>query len=112
MLRQAWLNTNIERDKTIITLSSAGLALLANIALNATSQDLGFETVVFVGLLSFTISILAGVYCLHSNRRILETELDRDEENSSDVPDLLLLAGFVLGVLAFGVAGTLILTKP
>jgi hypothetical protein len=102
VLLSAWIETRMERDKTIITLSAAAIALLVTIItavhINGLWQYL-FATIAFAGF------IIASCSCLHIyqiNAKHIEEAL-RDEHKglSSSLLknlDILSLIGFYVGV--------------
>lgn len=107
MLRQLWFTTSLEKDKSIITLSSAGLALLiAFVTRSSPKADYGTmeKMILLLGLCGFTASILAGVRCLGFNREVAEALLaDKDEPKS--LADDILRIGFLAGVFAVALIG-------
>ena len=112
-LRQAWITTSLERDKAVITLSSAGLALLVTfIARLPTVHQCIAKLVILIGLIAFTASIVAGVWCLHINREIIRRELKREPETESILPDAILMSGFIAGVCSVFLIGLIAVLSP
>jgi len=112
LLRQAWLNTSIERDKAIITLSSAGLAVLVTFITKVARSECLIRLFLLIGLLGFTTSVIAGVRCLHINRHFIERELRREPEPKSSLADYLLIWGFISGVVSVALIGVAIIFSP
>lgn len=105
VLRQAWVNTSLERDKAIITLSSAGLALIVAFITSQPAHDCLMRTFLLVGMAGFTASAIAGVRCLHINRDIISRELDREPELNHHFSDTILIAGFIVGIVSVFLLG-------
>jgi hypothetical protein len=112
ILRQAWITSSLERDKAIITLSSAGLALLVAFITRVTGHHCVIGVILFIGLVGFTASIIAGVGCLHVNRAIILRELKREQEQDYSLFDKILIAGFVVGVVSIFLIGLVTILSP
>ena len=112
-LRQAWITTTLERDKAMITLSSAGLALLVTFMTRLTTvHQCMARLILLIGLIAFTTSIIAGVWCLHINRDIIRRELKREAETVSVLPDVILTSGFIAGVCSVSLIGLIAILSP
>lgn len=105
ILRQAWVTTSLERDKTIVALSSAGLALLVTFLLKVGAHEFFVRALLLLGVIGFTSSILAGVHCLSVNRSIIQRELRREPEGSPPLADKIVIWGFRVGILAIAAVG-------
>jgi len=105
ILRQAWITTSLERDKAIVTLSSAGLALLVSFLKGAEPGSTLHRLVLLAGMIGFTASSITGVWCFHLNRRIIACELQKMPERSIPFHDHILIWGFILGALSIFCSG-------
>jgi uncharacterized Tic20 family protein len=105
LLRETWINTSIERDKTIVTISSAGLGLIVAFLDKLHDANCLVHLIILFGLLGFLASIIGGVWCFHYNRQVVESVLDGKEEPKFSAPDNLLLSGFFIGIFSIVIIG-------
>ena len=106
VILSAWINSRMERDKTIITLSSVAIGLLVTvvttIGLNGIWQYL-FATIAFAG---FIIAIFSCLHIYQFNAKHLEEVLrDKEGKNTSNLLknlDKLSSRCFYIGVI-FGI---------
>lgn len=101
-LLNAWIATRMEKDRTVVTLSAGGVALLVTL-LTATSLDTGLElALTIVSFLGFLAAIFSGITVLRRDADHLERLLR--ERTSSDPRlrqlDRLLFWGFTVGVVS------------
>lgn len=102
----AWLNTRLERDKQLLSLSAAAIGVLVALLCTVGAQNI-FQSVLFYGALSaFLVTAIIVVHILGENTSYLEKVLD-----GSDPGDRLIyldkIAGisFVLGAVLFTLIG-------
>jgi hypothetical protein len=103
----AWVGTRMERDKTLLTVSSAGLGLLATLATKAgPSTGLEFAFYLMAGA-SFLTTIICGVLVLGKNADHIEAVIAGNNERDKllDFLDRIIFWGFILGVLLTGAIG-------
>lgn len=104
----AWINTRMEFDKALVTISSAGIALLVTLA-TVVGASTGFEFLVFIlAVIGFLATILCTLFVYHQNSRVIEAAI---KEGTSHGPDLrrLDLVKLVTFVVALTLTATLIL---
>jgi hypothetical protein len=106
-VRRAWIQNRMERDRSVLALSTAGAGLMVSL-LTTTTVWSSFQFWLQVcGGLSFAASILAAVAIFHCNAQYLRSVLLKKDDGSKKlrVLDAIMLMGFVVGiVLATGAA--------
>jgi len=105
LLRQSWITTRLERDKAIITLSSAGLGLVVLFITKNPPKQCFMKLLLVIGIVGFTAAIIGGVRCLHINGEIIQRELKREPEKTYLFADALLYSGFLVGVVFLTLIG-------
>lgn len=100
-LVNGWIITRMEKDKAILTLSTAGLGVLVaffnNISYN---NNLGL-LLYGLALLCFIVSIISGVWILSANADYCEAVIKEEEpknENLIDCLDKFLMWSFIIGL--------------
>ncbi len=68
----AWFNTSLEHEKSLLTLSSAGIALLISITLKGDLKPLLALVFYGVALWSFVVCLIAVLWIYRQNRPHLE----------------------------------------
>ena len=96
-----WFNTNIEADKTIITIASGGIGLLVtllNIIEVKTDNDIIWYKLA-IGM--FITAIVAGIFIFKRNAVVLNRSLNKkyNKDLSLIIADYLMIACFILGIL-------------
>lgn len=103
LLVQAWIDNRMERDRTLISLSAGGLALLAGI-LTAKGANGGWQVGLFImAAAAFVVAIVSGLAMYYYNTRYLESILKSGSSAESGPVDRCtagLFGGFGLGVLS------------
>lgn len=97
-----WFNTALERDKSILTLSAGGIALLVGLATSKGFASV-IEVVLFIlALLSFFVSLILILAVFKANKGIIEAtiaERDGNEEKTLKRLDQAATLAFGLGAL-------------
>lgn len=78
VLLQAWIQTKMERDKTLVTLSAAGIGLLVTI-LTTTGVLKEWEILLYLGaFIGFLVTIWTSIKIYELNSQHIENELKQD----------------------------------
>jgi len=98
-LRDAWVETAIERDRNLLMLSSGGIGLLLTIA-DKLPLSTQFTLCLFMGaVFAFLVSAISTVWIFHVNKGIVESQLNSlQQRNDAGVLDKLAVWGFAAGV--------------
>lgn len=100
-LINAWINTRMERDKTLLILSSGGVGIL--ITLFSTIGTINYITILiyFLAILSFIVSILSLVIIFQKNSAHIEESINgkRDVAPILDFLDKLSFFSFLIGAI-------------
>jgi hypothetical protein len=115
--RGAWMNTRMERDKTLLTLASAGIGFLLTL-LKAFEIPVGFLRILYVlAGASLLVTVCTAVVIFGQNAGYLEA-LDKSVSSAEKRAtrlrflDRVISVSFLVGVLAFvGIAVTALLSK-
>jgi|SRR3989339_35652 len=95
-LLDSWVQTNIERDKTIIALSAGGIGLL--VTLLTTVGVIGYLKIICVlgSFLGFTVAILIGINIFEQNGKHVENVLKgiKDKNSKLEINDRWLKVSF------------------
>lgn len=111
-LTQAWLDSRMEADRTLVALSTGGAGLIVTLLTAAEAPPEGVLWLYIVALVSFTGAIGAGVAIFRKNSEYLHAVLKTPETvDDSEVLawlrelDIILIALFVIGVGLAAVGG-------
>ncbi len=103
----AWLNTKLERDKSLLALSSGALGLL--ITLISTIGVTSIESLVLhiLALMCFVLSLSSVLWVLGRNATHLQRIVLHDEKNDAllDTLDKTAVVSFIAGVVFTSVIG-------
>jgi len=105
-LVQAWFATRLERNRTIVTLSSAGIGLLVTL-MTATKIVSSLQIVFYgFGVVSFLIAIVYCIQIFGRNAKLIEATLS-DPKHSLTLSrwDRIAVVAFITGVISSGAAG-------
>ena len=99
-LRNAWIQTSLERDKSILTLSFGAIGLLFVIVDQLPIDSKTTLLIFLLAILAFVVSVVSIVWIFQENRSLLESQLKEKEENSklAGFLDKLAVGGFLLGL--------------
>jgi hypothetical protein len=101
-LVNGWITTRMEKDKAILTLSTAGLGVLVSFFNNISANHYLSLILYGLALLCFIISIISGVWILSANAEYCEAVIGEEEEPANgkliDCLDKFLMGSFILGL--------------
>ncbi len=98
---QAWVNTNFEADKTIITIASGGIGLLVTL-LNVIEAKSDNDIYWYIAAIAtFIFAIAAGIFIFKRNSVVLTKSLNKNYEKDRwlGIADTVMLVSFALGLL-------------
>lgn len=99
----AWIDTRMERDRTIVTLSAGAIGLLVTL-LTTVGVPSGCVLLFYiVAFLGFGVALTAALWIFSANATYLEQVADRERQEAPDRTLLGRLDGLMLGGLAAGV---------
>ena len=107
----AWIDASMEMSRRILTLSSAGIALLATIGVNLDDASVPMKWMLGSSAVAFVVAVLATLVSLHLDPKVAhEVRVNLGQENSKRQDRLEWWTGSLgnSAALAFGV-GLLIL---
>jgi len=99
---QAWYTTKLEKDKSILTLSSAGLGLISTYLINNNFNTVCELIVIILALISFLVAIISAILIFDANAKYVEFTInDNIDSNAKYLRflDDLLLGSFILAVV-------------
>jgi hypothetical protein len=97
----AWVESRMELDKSLVTLSAGGIGLLVTI-LSTVGVKESWELMLFSGaFISFLISIVACIIIFKRNSQIIEISLRDTNSQKPNVEklDTIALSSFLCGIL-------------
>lgn len=102
---QAWFGTKMEKDKSLLTLASAGIGIL--VSLGATSR---IEKICYISAISFFIfTVFCALVVFEINAKLIESIiLENKPEKVGKIAQILdysLILSFLFGVIAFAMLG-------
>jgi len=98
---QAWVNTNFEADKTIITIASGGIGLLVALINLIEVKSNGDIYCYIVAIGMFIIAIAAGIFIFKRNAVVLNKSLNKNynKDRWLSIADAVMIASFGMGLL-------------
>lgn len=107
VLLQAWIDTKMERDRTIVTLSSAGVGLIVTILTMVGTKrcwEIGLYGCAVAG---FLMAIAASLLIFHRNSAHIEQAIGGSSEKDVQLEkyDSIQMASFVSGVALLAIVG-------
>jgi len=99
---QAWHDTRMERDKTIVTLSTGGIGFLVTFLTTVPTSARRAPLLYVIAILGFLAALVCSLWIFWANASYLR-EVMRGRNTSSkklDRLDTIMLIGFGIGVLA------------
>jgi len=99
-LLSAWIQSRMERDRTLITLSSAGIGLLLTLSSTVGPNSKAILALYCLGFLGFTVAIFSCLHIYQRNSRHIERQLTEPPASDPTLSrfDRLSWAAFFLGV--------------
>jgi hypothetical protein len=102
---QAWINTRMEKDKTLLSLAAAAIGLLVTLLTTTGPTSVCQWWLYLAAGFSFFCTIALGIWIFARNTAHLEDVVNKGVRGNDTVLirlDVLLLLSFVLGVLLTG----------
>jgi hypothetical protein len=101
-VRQAWVDTRMEKDKTLLTLATGGIGVITTLATTVGPGSLVELGLYGLSAISFVVTIIAAVLIFDANSQHLEEVLLK--QTTEDDPELqwldrVLFTSFVIGVM-------------
>lgn len=102
----AWFGTKMEKDKSLLTLASAGVGFLVSLGANSRTE----RTLFIISSFSFVITIFCAITIFEINAKLIEAVI-RGDRSSTQVGklatnlDYVLVGTFLLGVTSLAVLG-------
>lgn len=100
-LVNGWITTRMEKDKAILTLSTAGLGVLVAFFNNIVYSDITSLLLYGLSLIFFIVAIISGVWILSENADYCEAIIKEEEAKNEKLIDILdksLIYSFILGL--------------
>lgn len=109
VLLSAWIQTNMERDKTLVTLSSAAIGLLITILTTVGVGNVWMIVLFIIAICSFIVTIWSSLVIYQLNSKHLENALKGSSEVDTKLEkyDKLSIRAFVIGAIAAMLIGAL-----
>jgi hypothetical protein len=116
----AWLNTRLEHDKQLLSLSTTAIGLLVTLSKTVGVSNLFQAIIVWFALLSFLVTIISVTCVLKKNSAYIEEVMNRSLHHASESSaylkrsDKLASQSFNLGVslvVLIGICSTIISIK-
>ena len=103
----AWIGTNMERDKLILTISSGGIGLLVTLMSISKSQNCIISSLYLFSSISFIATIFVVLKVFHRNADYLKRLLNGNEEDDKwlILLDKVEIVLFTLGIITATVLG-------
>lgn len=105
---QSWVETRMEKDRSLLTLASGGIGLLLTLSTTSGLEGQLQLAVYFAALGAFMTAVLSAIAIFGANSDYLEAVHARDEAKKGAAArrlrflDRLLVGGFILGMLFAG----------
>ncbi len=109
-IANAWVNTRIEHDKSLLTLSAGGVGLLITLLSTVGIKTTDIFIFFALAIISFVICLGAVLWIYKRNATHLEDVIKDDAKSDSllSILDNVALGTFFIGVLSSSIAGFLI----
>lgn len=103
----AWIQTKMEHDKTLVTISSAAIALLVTLGTVVGVRSACEIAVFMIGIISFIVCIGITLRVYQLNSKLIEQELRDDETKRPRLKryDRFAWTMFLVGMVSLGVIG-------
>ena len=111
---QGWINTRMERDKSLLTLSAAALGLLVTLLTSVGVKSILLAAFYALAIICFTCALITAIKIFRRNADYLEKiaqEKDKENLKTEEVClrklDKLLYLSFIIGVVFALVIGVI-----
>jgi hypothetical protein len=102
---QAWFGTKMEKDKSLLTLSSAGIGILVSLGANSRLEKFFYVS----AILFFINTVLCTLIVFEINAKLIESLIREKNTKSTgriaNFLDYVLILSFLFGVIAFAMLG-------
>ncbi|WP_323651889.1 hypothetical protein [Aliarcobacter butzleri] len=101
-LVNSWITTRMEKDKAILTLSTAGLGVLVSFFSNISYTNITASILYGLALISFILAIISGIWILSENANYCEAVIcDETPKNDKliSILDYSLICNFIFGLI-------------
>ena len=101
-LVNSWITTRMEKDKAILTLSTAGLGVLVSFFSNISYTNITSSILYGLALISFILAIISGIWILSENANYCEAVIcDETPKNDKliSILDYSLICNFIFGLI-------------
>lgn len=101
-LVNSWITTRMEKDKAILTLSTAGLGVLVSFFSNISYTNITSSILYGLALISFILAIISGIWILSENANYCEAVIcDETPKNDKliSILDNSLICNFIFGLI-------------
>lgn len=103
---QAWFGTKIEKDKSLLTLASAGIGLLVSFGATSKSEKFLFA----LSILFFITTVFCSLAVFEINAKLIEDIIQKkNSKRTGEIArtvDRILVICFFLGIIFFALLGT------
>lgn len=109
VLLSAWIQTKMERDKTLVTLSSGAIGLLITILTTVGAENYWIIFLFIISICAFITTIWSSLVIYQLNSKHLEDALRGSSETSTELEkyDKLSIKAFVVGAIAAMLIGAI-----
>jgi hypothetical protein len=109
----AWINTKMEKDKSLLTLATGGVGLLVTLLTTVGTKSSLVAVLYGVGFLLFLLSIISAVSIFGRNAKVIECLIgnEKPKERYLNFLDRVMFWSFILGLVVAIAIGLLSGTK-
>lgn len=94
-----WVTTRMEKDKSILTLSTAGIGVLVSFFSNIDTSNLLIYTLYILSILCFVIAILSALKIFDENSNYFMNIVKNENPKSISYLDKILYFSFIFGLV-------------
>lgn len=108
-ITNAWLNTKLEKDKSLLTLSCGGVGFLVTLLTTIGVKSSSVFLLYCIAIASFVVSIISVVFIFEYNAKHLEKVLEEKTEYGYllRILDRIVIYSFFLGIILSFIIGIL-----
>ncbi|WP_044280998.1 hypothetical protein [Caldithrix abyssi] len=99
---QGWINTRMEKDKSLLTLSAGGIGLLITLLTTTKNLDIGIKYLYFSAIFLFIIVLISTITIFSLNSKYLENIINEKNDNNGTFLkflDILSITCFIIAIL-------------
>lgn len=103
----AWINTSLEQDKSLLTLSAGGIGLLIALLTTIGIAEVALLVLYVLAIVAFSVCLIFVLYIFSRNRKHVEKVLAGNPaaDPSLGTADYAAMAAFLAGALLTGIIG-------